>query len=113
MTCSSSRRSRWRPSVSSPSRPRPAGSLSPSTPHHGCVFCAIVAGAQPAAVVYEDTSTLAFLDITAVTPGHTLVIPKTHATDLWEIGPDDWTSVARTVQRVAQRIGEVLRPDGM
>ena len=83
------------------------------TPHDGCVFCAIVAGAQPAAVVYEDTSTLAFLDITAVTPGHTLVIPKTHATDLWEIAPDDWTSVARTVQRVARRIGEVLRPDGM
>jgi histidine triad (HIT) family protein len=79
----------------------------------GCVFCAIVSGSHPAAIVYEDTSTLAFLDITAVTPGHTLVIPKTHAADLWEIAPDGWASVMRTVHRVARRIGEVLRPDGM
>lgn len=78
-----------------------------------CVFCAIAGGAHPAAVVYEDSSTVAFLDITAVMPGHTLVIPKAHATDLWEIGPDDWTSVTRTAHRVAQRIGEVLRPDGL
>lgn len=83
------------------------------TPHVGCVFCAIVGGTHPAAVVYEDASTVAFLDITEVMPGHTLVIPKTHVTDLWEIAPDDWTSVTRTVQRVARRIGEVLRPDGM
>jgi histidine triad (HIT) family protein len=81
--------------------------------HDGCVFCAIVAGTQPAAVTYEDASTLAFLDITAVTRGHTLVIPKAHATDLWGIPPDDWVAVTRTVQRVARRIGEVLRPDGM
>jgi histidine triad (HIT) family protein len=81
--------------------------------HDDCVFCAIAAGSHPAAVVYEDASTIAFLDITAVMPGHTLVIPKTHATDLWEITPDDWASVTRTVHRVARRIGDVLRPDGM
>jgi histidine triad (HIT) family protein len=83
------------------------------TSHQGCVFCAIVGGAHPAAVVYEDASTLAFLDITAVMPGHTLVIPKAHATDLWAIEPDDWVAVTRTVQIVARRIGEVLKPDGM
>jgi histidine triad (HIT) family protein len=87
--------------------------LTANTPHNGCVFCAIVSRTHPAAIVYEDASTLAFLDITAVMPGHTLVIPKTHATDLWEIAPDEWTSVTRTVYRVAQRIGDVLRPDGM
>jgi histidine triad (HIT) family protein len=83
------------------------------TPYDSCVFCAIVGGTHPAAIVYEDPWTLAFLDITAVMPGHTLVIPKAHATDLWEIRSSDWTSVARTVRRVARRIGEVLRPDGL
>lgn len=82
-------------------------------PQNGCVFCAIVAGTQPAAIVYEDPATLAFLDITAVMPGHTLVIPKVHAEDLWDIDPEDWASVTGTVQRVARRIAEVLDPDGM
>jgi histidine triad (HIT) family protein len=83
------------------------------TPHEGCAFCAIVARSHPSPIVYEDASTLAFLDITAVMPGHTLVIPKTHAADLLEIAPDDWAAVARTVHRVARRIEEVLRPDGV
>ena len=82
-------------------------------PHNGCVFCAIAQGTHPAAIIYEDALTLAFLDITAVTRGHTLVIPKAHATDLWEITPDDWIAVTRTAHRVARRIGEVLRPDGL
>lgn len=81
--------------------------------HASCVFCAIVGGTHPAAVVYEDASTLAFLDITAVMPGHTLVIPRVHVTDLWAITSGEWTSVARTVRLVARRIGEVLRPDGI
>ncbi|MGC4808465.1 HIT family protein [Micromonospora sp. DT233] len=85
----------------------------PERGESGCVFCAIVARTQPTAVVYEDGSTLAFLDITAVTPGHTLVVPKTHRADLWEIAPDEWAAVTRTVHRVARRIEEVLRPDGM
>lgn len=79
----------------------------------GCVFCDIARGRHPAPIVYEDAETVAFLDITAVTPGHTLVIPTAHARDLWEITPDDWAAVARTVRRVAGRIEEVLRPEGM
>jgi histidine triad (HIT) family protein len=83
-------------------------------PHaESCVFCAIVAGTQAAAVIWEDAETLAFLDITAVAPGHTLVIPKAHAADLWEISPQAWSAVAGTVQRVARRIAEVLQPDGL
>jgi histidine triad (HIT) family protein len=90
-----------------------ATAMTASGPRDDCVFCAIAAGSRSAAVVYEDPSTIAFLDITAVMPGHTLVVPKTHATDLWEIAPDDWALVARTVHRVAMRVREVLRPDGI
>ena len=43
-----------------------------------CVFCKIVAGEIPAHKVYEDDKYLAFLDIRPLSPGHTLVIPKTH-----------------------------------
>jgi histidine triad (HIT) family protein len=78
-----------------------------------CVFCAVVRGEQPAAVIWEDDATMAFLDITAVTRGHTLVIPKRHAADLSEIDPDEWAAVARTVRRVARRIEDMLEPDGL
>lgn len=43
-----------------------------------CIFCKIVAGDIPAYKIYEDEQVLAFLDITPVNPGHTLVIPKKH-----------------------------------
>lgn len=78
-----------------------------------CAFCAIVQGRQPAAVLFEDDLTVAFLDITAVMEGHTLVIPKRHAADLWEITADDAAAVMRTVHRMARRIREVLSPDGL
>lgn len=78
-----------------------------------CVFCAIVGGRLPAAVVHEDERTIAFLDITAVMDGHTLVIPKRHAADLWEITPEDAAAVMATVHLMAGRIRDVLAPDGL
>jgi len=44
-----------------------------------CIFCKIVKREAPASIVYEDETTLAFLDIRPMIPGHTLVIPKSHA----------------------------------
>lgn len=41
-----------------------------------CIFCKIINGDIPSYKVYEDDDVLAFLDITQVTPGHTLLIPK-------------------------------------
>ena len=66
-----------------------------------CVFCKIVAGEVPSYGVYEDDETLAFLDIHPVQPGHTLVVPKRHAKNLFEISPENWASVQETVRRVA------------
>ncbi|MEZ0075604.1 HIT family protein [Planotetraspora sp. GP83] len=78
-----------------------------------CVFCDIVAGRLGAEILYEDDATVAFLDNTAVMEGHTLVIPKRHAADLWEITEEDAAAVMRTVHRMAGRIREVFDPDGL
>ncbi|HCT76452.1 MAG TPA: HIT family protein [Micromonosporaceae bacterium] len=78
-----------------------------------CAFCEIVRGDLPSSILFEDGDTMAFLDITAVTEGHTLVIPKRHVTDLWEAREDDAVAVMRTVHRMAHRIREVLRPNGL
>ena len=50
-----------------------------------CIFCKIVAGTAPSAKVYEDDHTLAFMDLMPVSRGHTLVIPKAHSENLFEI----------------------------
>ena len=44
-----------------------------------CIFCKIVRREAPASIVREDGSTLAFMDIQPMNPGHVLVIPKAHA----------------------------------
>jgi len=78
-----------------------------------CIFCAIVAGRAPAEVVYEDEHTLAFLDINPATPGHVLVVSKTHARDIFDITEEAAQHVMRAVVRVARAVDEALHPDGV
>ena len=49
-----------------------------------CLFCNIINREIPSYTVYEDDEVYAFLDITQTTKGHTLVIPKQHASDIFE-----------------------------
>ncbi|WP_067646335.1 HIT family protein [Nocardia harenae] len=74
-----------------------------------CVFCAIVAGTAPATVVHEDADVLAFLDIRPITRGHTLVIPKRHATELDELDPE----LGATVFRAGHRLARAARRGGL
>jgi len=78
-----------------------------------CIFCAIVAGSAPSETVFEDERTLAFLDVNPATDGHTLVVPKAHAADLFELEDPDAAAVWRTVRHVAAGIRDALEPDGL
>jgi histidine triad (HIT) family protein len=78
-----------------------------------CIFCKIVAREIPALIIAEDDDVLAFMDIAPATRGHALVIPKKHASDLWEIEPGQLAAVAKGAQRVALRIRDRLAPDGV
>lgn len=78
-----------------------------------CIFCKIVRGEVPSFTVYEDDATLAFLDIHPVASGHTLVVPKTHATNLFDISPESWGAVAETTRKVAIALERALVADGV
>ena len=78
-----------------------------------CIFCKIVAGEIPSSKVYEDDHFLAFLDISQVTPGHTLVIPKKHARNLLEMTPDETAALFNIVSRVTKKVESATRPQGM
>ena len=78
-----------------------------------CIFCKIVAGEAPAYVVCEDDLTLVFMDIFPVAEGHTLLIPKTHRTNLLDADTSDLEAVISISQAVAHAIQQVISPDGI
>ena len=78
-----------------------------------CIFCKIVAGTIPSFKLYEDSSTLAFLDINPGNPGHALVIPKVHAANLYASDDKDLAAVMATVRKVAIAVEKTVKPDGL
>jgi histidine triad (HIT) family protein len=75
-----------------------------------CVFCEIVARRIPAYIVYEDDSTLAFLDLFPFTRGHLLVIPKRHGARLTDLPFEDQAALIRSLDEMCRRT-ERLTPD--
>jgi histidine triad (HIT) family protein len=80
----------------------------------GCVFCAIARGDDSSVeVVCEETDWLAFFPQDPATPGHTLVIPRTHVSDLWQVEAPLGAELMDAVVRVGNAITAALQPDGM
>ena len=66
-----------------------------------CLFCKIVAGQIPAAIVFQNDHVLAFNDITPRAPTHVLIVPRRHIPSLNELGPDDDALVGEMVRAAA------------
>ena len=75
-----------------------------------CLFCGIVAGTIPSTQVGENDRAIAFMDIAPATPGHLLVIPRAHSTDLRETAAEDLTAVTLLAQSLISRV--IDRLDG-
>lgn len=74
-----------------------------------CIFCKIVRREASASIVREDDSTLAFLDIRPMNPGHVLVIPKVHATYIEDLP----SGTAGPMLESAREISQALRSSGL
>lgn len=80
----------------------------------GCAFCAIAQGKdQSVEVVCEDESWIAFFPLDPATPGHTLVIPRKHVVDLWDVDASLGADLIAAVVRVGRAIDASLKPEGM
>lgn len=77
------------------------------------IFGKIIRREIPADIVYEDDETLAFLDITPVNPGHTLVIPKKAARNVLDIDAASWGKVMETVRKIAPAVKAATEADGI
>ncbi|MRX71456.1 HIT domain-containing protein [Bacillus lacus] len=78
-----------------------------------CIFCRIVNGDIPGAKVFENEHVLAFLDISQVTKGHTLVIPKIHKENIYELTPEISRNLFEVVPKIASAINRQFNPVGM
>ncbi len=77
-----------------------------------CVFCKVIAGKIPAMKVYENDKIFAFLDIAPINPGHTLVVPRAHHTDLLETPDDVLSDMITRTKKIAAAIVKAVKADG-
>ncbi|MGM0215417.1 HIT family protein [Enterococcus sp. AZ109] len=69
-----------------------------------CIFCKIINQEIPSYKVYEDDKVYAFLDLSQVTKGHTLVVPKKHAADIFEYDEELAADVFARIPKIAKAL---------
>jgi histidine triad (HIT) family protein len=79
----------------------------------GCTFCKIVARLEPADIVWEDSLTLAFIDLRQFHPGHTLVVPRVHFDDVRGLDPDTGAALMNTLTRMTAAVGATFPNQGL
>jgi histidine triad (HIT) family protein len=77
------------------------------------IFAKILRGEIPAFKVYESEHSLAFMDVMPQSDGHTLVIPKAPAENLFDIEPAVLAELIKTTQHVAKAVRKAFNPDGL
>lgn len=77
------------------------------------LFDRIISGEIPSEKVYEDEYTLAFLDINPNNPGHTLVVPKVHSTNILDITEEDWRHLMETVRKITPAVRDAVGATGV
>ncbi|MGP4013999.1 HIT family protein [Streptomyces sp. 4N124] len=78
-----------------------------------CSFCLIVQGRSEAEVVFESPDSVAFLPLNPATLGHTLVVPRMHVQDLWDLESEPAKSLMESTLRVAHGLRVALKPQGL
>jgi histidine triad (HIT) family protein len=77
------------------------------------IFARILRNEIPACKVYEDAQVLSFMDVMPQSDGHTLVIPKAEAENLFELAPQTLSTLVLATQRIARAVQTALQPDGL
>jgi histidine triad (HIT) family protein len=78
-----------------------------------CVFCKIIQKQAPSSIIYEDEHVLAFLSNRPVNIGHTLVVPKKHYTNIYEMPEDEVNYVFKIVKRLTHAVKDATDNPGI
>ena len=78
-----------------------------------CPFCKIAEGTASASLVYEDDNVLAFLDINPSNIGHTLVVPRDHWENIFEIPEKILTEIIIVTKKISIAIKKTVNAEGI
>lgn len=78
-----------------------------------CMFCKIVRREAPASVVYEDEEVIAFMSILPINVGHTLVVPKKHYENIYEISEEEIAYLYKVVKKLAHAVKKAVDAEGI
>ena len=78
-----------------------------------CTFCKIARKEAPASRVYEDEKVTAFLSIRPINVGHTLVVPKKHYENIYEIPEDEVAYLYKIVKKIAHAVKKAVDAEGI
>ena len=67
-----------------------------------CIFCKIINGKAPSYKIYEDENVYAFLDIAGDSFGHTLVVPKNHYKDIFEVPEEELSNIMVAIKKISK-----------
>lgn len=80
----------------------------------GCPFCAVIRGEDPhAREVYRDEDVAAFFPLEPATRGHTLIVPRRHVSNVWELSQQEAQAIATATVTLARALRDAVQPDGM
>ncbi len=78
-----------------------------------CIFCKIINGEIPSYTVYEDEIVKVFLDVSPLSDGHSLIIPKKHFTNVNDIDLPTLTHIQEVVKKIYPKYRERLNCQGI
>ena len=78
-----------------------------------CIFCKIIEGDIPSTTIYEDDRAKAILDINPAARGHVIVLPKTHAADVFEIPDEDLSHAICVAKKIAIALKRAYSCEGV
>jgi histidine triad (HIT) family protein len=78
-----------------------------------CIFCKIVHRQTPSSIIYEDEAIMVFLDIRPLNMGHTLVIPKAHYVDIFDIPENVLSQMYKVAKLVSSAVKKTTNADGI
>lgn len=77
-----------------------------------CIFCKIIKGDIPSYTVYEDDDFKAFLDINPITNGHTLLVPKKHYENMFDLDEDMIPKIYEAAKSISIKLEDILGIEG-
>jgi len=78
-----------------------------------CPFCSIASGEAPASIVYEDATVVVFMDLNPANVGHTLVVPREHWENIYDVPEDVLADLFSVVKRVSAAVKKTVGAEGI